>query len=99
MPAFMTEDKRQLILDCKCGCDDAMKFIVDLEDADSDIIMFTTFLTGKWYAKQENFRSRFMDKAKRIWRVLRNKDYCYAEQVLTKEDFRIFKEYINQFDV
>ena len=45
MPAFMTEDKRQLILDCKCGCDDAMKFIVDLEDADSDIIMFTTFLT------------------------------------------------------
>lgn len=99
MPAFITKDKKELILDCKCGCDDAMKFIVDLEDADSDIIMFATFLTSKWYSKQKTLRYRFADKVKRIWKVLRNKDYCYAEQVLTKEDFKTFKEYINQFDV
>lgn len=99
MPALITKDKRELILDCKCGCDDAIKFIVDLEDADHDIVMFTTFLTGKWFSNQETFKSKFVNKVKRIWGVLRNKDYCYAEQVLTKEDFKIFKEYINQFNV
>ena len=46
MTVFMTEDKTNLILDCKCGCDDAIKFKVDLEDADADIIMFATlFIT------------------------------------------------------
>ena len=92
MAVFMTEDKTNLILDCKCGCDDAIKFKVDLEDADADIIMFATLLTSKFYSKQENF-------IKRIWGVIRNKDYCYGEVVLTKEDFRAFKKYINQFDV
>ena len=92
----MTEDKTNLILDCKCGCDDAIKFKVD---ADADIIMFATLLTSKFYSKQENFIRRFADKVKRIWGVIRNKDYCYGEVVLTKEDFRAFKNYINQFDV
>ena len=46
MAVFMTEDKTNLILDCKCGCDDAIKFKVDLEDADADIIMFATLLTS-----------------------------------------------------
>ena len=41
MAAFMTEDKTNLILDCECGCE-AIKFEVDLEDADADIIMFAT---------------------------------------------------------
>ena len=97
MAVFMTEDKTNLILDCKCGCDDAIKFKVDLEDADAD--MFATLLTSKFYSKQENFIRRFADKVKRIWGVIRNKDYCYGEVVLTKEDFRAFKKYINQFDV
>ena len=51
MAVFMTEDKTNLILDCKCGCDDAIKFKVDLEDADADIIMFATLLTRKLYKK------------------------------------------------
>ena len=99
MAVFMTEDKTNLILDCKCGCDDAIKFKVDLEDADADIIMFATLLTMNFFSKQENFIRRFADKVKRIWGVIRNKDYCYGEVVLTKEDFRAFKKYINQFDV
>lgn len=98
MAAFMTEDKTNLILDCECGCE-AIKFEVDLEDADADIIMLATLLTSKFYSKQENFIRRFADKVKRIWRVIRNKDYCYGEVVLTKEDFRAFKKYICQFDV
>ena len=87
MAVFMTEDKTNLILDCKCGCDDAIKFKVDLEDADADIIMFATLLTSKFYSKQENFIRRFADKVKE-YGVIRNKDYCYGEVVLTKEDFR-----------
>lgn len=98
MAVFITEDKTNLILDCKCGCE-AIKFEADLEDADSDIIMFATLLTSKFYAKQENFVRRFADKVKRIWGVIRNKDYCYSEVVLSREDFRAFKKYINQFDV
>ena len=58
MAVFMTEDKTNLILDCKCGCDDAIKFKVDLEDADADIIMFATLLTSKFYSKQEDLQTR-----------------------------------------
>ena len=39
----------------------------------------------------------FKIKMKKIWFILRGKDYCYSDTVMTKEDFEVFKEYVNQF--
>ncbi len=73
-------------MDCKCGCDDAIKFKVDLEDADADIIMFATLLTSKFYSKQRKLYKKICRQGKKnMGGVIRNKDYCYGEVVLTKK--------------
>lgn len=35
-------------------------------------------------------------KLKKIWAILRNKDFYYSEISMSREDFETFKEYINE---
>lgn len=35
---------------------------------------------------------------KKIWAIIRNKDYYYSEICMTRKDFETFREYINEVD-
>ena len=37
-------------------------------------------------------------KLRKIWRILRNKDYCYSEVLLHKSEMEEFKEFLSQLD-
>ena len=38
----------------------------------------------------------FFEKLKKIWAIISNKDFYYSDIVLTKDDFKEFKEWVNR---
>lgn len=38
----------------------------------------------------------FFEKLKKIWAIICNKDFYYSDIVLTKDDFKEFKEWVNR---
>ena len=98
MAVMISEDKKKLIVTCKCGCQDAIHIKIDDEDKDSDYYVIQTYMNGNWYRDQDDRIFRIIGrKLKKIWAIIRNKDYYYSDVLMSCEDFKRFKEYINQF--
>lgn len=95
MAVMISEDKKDLIVTCKCGCG-AVHLTIDHED-DEDDYAYQCFMSNDFYAEQYSVFGKFTCKLKKIWKIIRNKDYYYADVVMNKEDFEQFKEYINKF--
>ncbi len=96
MSVLMSKDKKEIIVTCKCGCMSACHILVDDEDKDFGLYSFLCFMKsdfdteiGPWEALKRKIR--------KIWCVIRNKDYCYSDIVMSIQDFEEFKRYINQF--
>lgn len=80
----------ELIVSCKCGCDNGIHIrINNYEDGD---YAFLTYTNGNFYTQQKSF----LNKLKKIWAIIRNKDFHYSEILLTKDDFNEFKEWVNR---
>lgn len=98
MSVMISDDKKELIVTCKCGCHDAVHIQVDDEDKEYDEYAFLTYINGNWYRDQNDRIFRCIGrKLKKIWAIIRNKDFCYSEICMSKEDLQVFKEYLNQF--
>lgn len=98
MALMISDDKKDLIATCKCGCHDAVHITVDDTEKDSDYYSVITYMNGNWYRDQDgSFMRCIKRKLKKIWRIIRNKDYCYSEIMMSCKDFEQLKEYINQF--
>ena len=97
MAVLRTEDGRELILTCRCGCDDGIHFKID---KDFDDYMYMTYTNGNFFRDQDDtFIRNFIRKLHKIFAILFNQDYYYAEAVFSKDDFEAFREYINSFAV
>lgn len=98
MAVMISKDKKNLIINCKCGCEDTIHIRIDDTNKDSDYYAFMTYLNGNWYRDQNDRIFRTIEiKLKKIWAIIRNKDYYYSDVLMSCEDFKRFKEYINQF--
>lgn len=98
MAVMISENKKDLIVTCKCGCQDAIHIKVDDEDKDADYYAIQTYMNGNWHRDQNDRIFRTIGrKLKKIWAIIRNKDYYYSDVLMNKEDFEQFKKYINQF--
>ena len=95
---MISDDKKELIVNCKCGCEDTIYIKVDDKDKDSDYYAIQTYLNGNWYRDQNDriFRC-IVRKLKKIWAIIRNKDFYYSDVFMSRDDFQKYKEYINQF--
>lgn len=90
MAVFKNFKDDELIISCKCGCDEGIHFkIENYEDGD---YAFLSYTNGNFYTQQ---RSLF-EKLKKIWAIISNKDFYYSDIVFTKEDFKEFKEWVNR---
>lgn len=96
MAVLMTKDKKEIIVTCNCGCKSSVNIQIDeMEDIG---YAYLCLLKGNFYTEYNNNPWRaFRIKMKKIWYILRGKDYCYSDTIMTKEDFEEFKRYINQF--
>ena len=98
MPVIISEDKKELIVTCKWGCQDTIKMKVDDTDKDADYYAIQTYMSGNWYRVQEDTVIKCIGrKLKKIWAIIRNKDYYYSDVLMSRDDFQKYKEYINQF--
>lgn len=94
MATLKNKDGTELYIDCCCGCNEGIRFKVDKEDF--DYYCFMTYTSGNFYKEQgETVLGVLSEKLKKIWAIIRNKDFYYSEVVMTKDDFDEFKEYIN----
>ncbi len=100
MSVMISKDKKELVVTCNCKCGDTIHFCKIEEDTNySDKeYAFLTYLNSNWYREQNKKTFRVIkEKIKRIWCIIRNKDFYYSDILMSKEDFEQFKEYINQF--
>lgn len=88
------EKQDNIYVDCHCGCDEGLRIIIDEEDP-YDLYFIVTLTSGNFYKEQENWRDRFKLKCKKIWSIIRNKDFHYSEICMTKEEFEEFRTVIN----
>ena len=88
MSVLFNKDKNELIVNCRCGCEDSVHIRIDTEDP--DWYAFMTYMNGSFY-------TGISDKLKKIWAIIRNKDYYYSDICMTKEEFEEFKAFVNSF--
>ena len=74
MAVFKNFKDNELIISCKCGCDEGIHFAN---------YCFMSFTNGNFYAEQ---KYPFWKKLKKIWAIVRNKDFYYSEIIMSKND-------------
>lgn len=97
MAVLKSKDGKELLVDCYCGCNDGVRIRLDKDDY--DFYYFMSYTNGNFYRDQnEKLFSTLSKKLKKIWAIVRNKDFYYAEIIMDGNDFNEFKEYINSID-
>ena len=98
MAVFMTKDRKELIVTCDCGCMNSFYISVDDSCKDINHYGFLSFMKNNFYTEYSlNPWRAFKIKLKKIWCILRGKDYFYSDTIMKKADFEEFKRYVNQF--
>lgn len=87
-------DGKELIVSCRCGCDEGIHIKIDESYED---FAYQAFTNGNFYKEQYGAFGILKVKFKKIWAIIRNKDYYYSDIVMSREDFHEFKKWINQF--
>lgn len=95
MSLLLSENKKELIHTCDCGCEDSIHIRIDT--LDKDYYAIQSYMNANWYRDQKSGWDLFCLKIKKIWRIICNKDHHYSEIILTKDDFEKYKEFINQY--
>lgn len=98
MSVLLSSDNAELIVTCGCECEDAIHMRLNVEDED-DEIMAISYMNSNFYRDQVGALKAIIKKIKKIWRIIRGKDICYSEIIMTKEEFAQFRKYVNSIEV
>lgn len=94
MAVLKNKDNTEFLVDCSCGCNEGVRIRIDKDDF--DYYCFMSYTNGNFYRDQdETLWKVFCKKLKKIWAIIRNEDFYYAEVMMNKDEFNEFKEYIN----
>ena len=97
MAIMKSDDGKNLVVDCNCGCDEG--FRLRIEKLDGDSYSFACFTNGNFYRDQNaSFFANFGRKMKKIWAIIRNKDYYYSDIRMSKSEFEEFKAFISSVE-
>lgn len=76
---------------CKCGCGNG---IIIKADDDKDWGVSLQLVSDNFYTNQKNIHTMIKEKWKRLWSVLRNKEYCYFDILIEPSELKEFKEFV-----
>ena len=94
MAIMKSKDGKNLIVDCNCGCDEGLR--IRINEFNEDTYAIITYTSGNFYKDQKlSCWSIFKLKCRKIWRIIRGKDYCYSEILVSKEEYNELKDFIN----
>ena len=80
----------ELIVSCKCGCNDGIHIKINKKEDETDRA-FIAFTNGNFYREQG---SSFIKKLQKIWAIIANKDFYYSDIVMTEKDFKEFTNWV-----
>ena len=93
MSVMINKDGDAMVLDCSCGCNEGLKIRVDKYSEDNYSVI--SYTNGNFYRDQNDTVWHVIaKKLKKIWCIIRNKDYCYSEICMSRRDFEQFREYL-----
>ena len=105
MSVLKSEDDKDLIVTCRCGCDEGLHIRIERDEAadnidpENDTFCYVTCLNSNWYRDQGKKIWRVIyEKLRKIWAIIRNKDFYYSEIIMSRKDFELFREYIGEID-
>ena len=90
MAVLRNKDNTEFYIDCDCSCDTGIRFRINKDEFGE--YCFMSYTNGNFYAEQSGTLRK---KLKKIWAIIRNKDFYYSDIILNKEQFEEFKEYLN----
>lgn len=91
-------DKTEMIVSCNCGCDEGLRFKVDKLDPEYYCVL--TYTNGAFYREQNDTVWKVISKKlKKIWAIIRNKDYYYSEIIMSKNEFDDFRKRLIMVDI
>lgn len=94
MAVLKSKDGMELLVDCHCSCNEGIRLRIDKEDFDFYCLL--SYTNGNFYRDQEDtFWHVLCKKLKKIWAIIRNKDFYYADIMMNETEFNEFREYIN----
>lgn len=75
---------------CKCGCGNGVVLKFDNEDNEFSLQL----VSDSFYFRQDKGKMSFKEKCKRIWYIIRGKEYCYFDILIDKNELQEFKEFV-----
>ena len=91
-------DETEMIVSCNCGCDEGLRFKINKLDPEYYCIL--TYTNGAFYRDQNDTICKVISKKlKKIWAIIRNKDYYYSEIIISKDEFYDFRTHLIMVDI
>ncbi len=84
------EQKNEFFIQCKYGCHNGLIFTWE-KDEES---LWINVVESKWYSSQRGLLRRIKEKLRRLWFVLRGKEYSLFEMVVDGDKLEEFKEFV-----
>ena len=83
-------EKNEYITFCKCGCKNG----VVLKAYNDDHELSLQFVSDNFYLMQNKGKMSLKEKLKRIWFIIRGKEYCYFDILIDERELPRFKEFV-----
>lgn len=82
--------ENEFVTFCKCGCRNGIVLKADNEDNDLSL----QIVSDNFYTMQNKGEMTIKEKIKRIWYIIRGKEYCYFDILIDKDELQEFKEFV-----
>ena len=74
---------------CKCGCNNGVRLKFDRDEEDISLQL----VSDNFYTYQ---KFTLLEKLKRIWYIIINKEYCYFDILIDKDEVQEFKDFVKE---
>lgn len=78
---------------CNCGCHNGVTMKIE---KDEDFGLSINLVSDNFYMRQTGVFGIIREKIKRIWCILRNKEYCYFDICMSNDDLNEFKKFVEK---
>ena len=82
-------------MNCNCGCGDGVEIRLEKDEHD---YAWLHILASKWYSEQITILGQIGKKLKKIWWVIRGKDFYHSEIIMNQSEWQEFVEVINKIN-
>jgi hypothetical protein len=87
------KDSKEQVFFCKCGCHNGICFKFDYDEEYTPTLNIS-LVNDLFYINQLGFFKRFIEKLKKIYCIIFNKEYYYFDIVIEDEEINRLKEVI-----